>query len=378
VTRSGRAGGLRLIACLILGLSGLAVPASVLAARKWTLVASPTSFPAGTSTAVTLTVQNVGSSSGGDEITCVRVAIPTAFAVTSASVVSVKGVTDAASHGWVVVTGSATGQTIATFKNPSDKNPLVGLPIGDRAVFRIVGAATASGSLTWTSIAADKPGGATSTSCGSGTFATISLTFSVGGAATPTPTPTPTPTRTPIPAPSATPKPTPTPTPVPPTASPASTSTPGAPAPSDDPATPSGSAAPSPPASRRDGDAVAPPMTSTPTPGPGGPGTGGQAPGAADGVDVSVPRHAPGDGREVVGGLNATVRTALIEMGLVGWTIPAVALGIPGLLVVVVVALQLVGGMAWLPVARRLLSRASPEPAHGRSDLTRTRRRPRS
>jgi hypothetical protein len=93
---------------------------------------------------------------------------------------------------------------------------------------------------------------------------------------------------------------------------------------------------------------------------------------------VSVPRHAPGDGREVVGGLNATVRTALIEMGLVGWTIPAVALGIPGLLVVVVVALQLVGGMAWLPVARRLLSRASPEPAHGRSDLTRTRRRPRS
>jgi hypothetical protein len=72
-----------------------------------------------------------------------------------------------------------------------------------------------------------------------------------------------------------------------------------------------------------------------------------------------------------VGGLNATVTTALIDMGLVGWTIPAVALGIPGLLVVAVVALQLVGGMAWLPVARRLLSRPSADRPRQSSARTR-------
>jgi hypothetical protein len=60
-----------------------------------------------------------------------------------------------------------------------------------------------------------------------------------------------------------------------------------------------------------------------------------------------------------VGGLDTAVRTALLDIGLIGWTVPAVALGIPGILVVIVVVLQLVGGTLWLPIARRVLSRTS-------------------
>ncbi len=35
------------------------------------------------------------------------------------------------------------------------------------------------------------------------------------------------------------------------------------------------------------------------------------------------------------------------------WQVPALALSVPGLLVVLVVGLQVLGGLAWLPVVRR-------------------------
>ena len=37
------------------------------------------------------------------------------------------------------------------------------------------------------------------------------------------------------------------------------------------------------------------------------------------------------------------------------WQVPALALSVPGLLVVLVVGLQVLGGLAWLPVVRRRL-----------------------
>ena len=61
----------------------------------------------------------------------------------------------------------------------------------------------------------------------------------------------------------------------------------------------------------------------------------------------------------MIAGLDATVQSAFLDIGLVGWTVPALALSVPGILVLIVVALQLIGGAAWLPVARRLLSRAT-------------------
>ena len=126
-------------------------PTAVLAARAWTLAASPTGIQAGVQTAITLTVQNVGGNGGGDEITCVMVDVPSSFSMSSFGVISVKGVTSAATHGWQAYSSSSGGTTRIAFKNPPDKNPLVGLPTGDSAIFRISGTASTAGTLSWTS-----------------------------------------------------------------------------------------------------------------------------------------------------------------------------------------------------------------------------------
>jgi hypothetical protein len=46
----------------------------------------------------------------------------------------------------------------------------------------------------------------------------------------------------------------------------------------------------------------------------------------------------------------------VVQLGLAAWTVPAAAVGVPGLLVVIAVLFQLAGGVAWVPVARRSLS----------------------
>lgn len=380
--RRGRRQRTGLVA-LVGGTLLLALPATVLAARAWTLTASPSTLSEGQQAAVTLTVTNTGTDSGGDELTCVRISIPASFSVASATIVSVKGVTSAATHGWTVVASS----TVVTFKNPSDKNPLVGPPIGDSAVFRISGTASSPGAMTWTASGADKPGGATSTSCGSGTFPTKTLTFNVDPSATPAPTPTATPRPTPIPTPAPTPAPTPRPTPTP-----APTLTP-APSPSRTPqptvrpsptatSTPSVTPVPVPSASASGPPPSASPSGAAhPSVAPGGPptlGSGGGTPSAAPGagdttggsggrtdqgggppVDPLVipPASSSGGAATTAEGLDTTASDALLNLGLLGWTVPALALSVPGILVVIVVALQLVGGVAWLPVARRILSR---------------------
>jgi hypothetical protein len=102
--------------------------------------------------------ENIGGNGGGDEITCVQVDVPSSFAVSGVAIVSVKGQTSPAVHRWQATTGSVGGVTRATFKNPTDDNPLVGLPAGDAAVFRITGTASGAGLLTLTGHAFDKPG----------------------------------------------------------------------------------------------------------------------------------------------------------------------------------------------------------------------------
>ena len=104
---------------------------------------------------MTLTAENVGDDGGGSEITCVKVDIPAAFSIEAITIVSVKGETSAASHGWKVVSSAASGVTHIAFKNPTDTNPLVGLPsAGDKAVFRVTGTASSGGTMTWTGVAA--------------------------------------------------------------------------------------------------------------------------------------------------------------------------------------------------------------------------------
>jgi len=400
----------------------LLVPATVLASlRQMTIDASPTSLASGNQVAVTLNVQNTGDSGGGQEIGCIRLSIPGSFAVTGASVVSVKGVTVALVHGWVAIV-SGSSPTIVTFKEPKDLNVLVGLPIGDRAVFRISGTPSGSGSMSWTATAYDHPTlGTTDPTCGSGAFLPQTLLFSVsGGAPTPTPTPPPTPPPTPLPTPAPTPVPTPAPTPVPtpaptsaptatpqpttrPTATPAPTSgaTPS-PVPTSGPsgssppgptptpaatATPVPSSAPSelPGWSGEPSESPMPPSTPSATPAP-VPGSAGQPPtsggstgdgsptavtgnggagapgngavaqgGPIDGSQVQVAGQAadPGAQPPEIHGMNTAITTAFMQLGLASWSVPAAVVGVPGLLVLLVVGLQMIGGAAWLPVAWR-------------------------
>jgi hypothetical protein len=58
----------------------------------------------------------------------------------------------------------------------------------------------------------------------------------------------------------------------------------------------------------------------------------------------------------LITGIDTAVTSVFVQLGLGAWTVPAVALGVPGFLVVLVVLLQLAGGAAWLPIARRALA----------------------
>jgi hypothetical protein len=44
---------------------------------------------------------------------------------------------------------------------------------------------------------------------------------------------------------------------------------------------------------------------------------------------------------------------ALGALGAFGWAVPGLVISVPGLLILLVVAAQVAGGLAWLPIARR-------------------------
>ena len=377
----------------------LSVPQHALAARLWTLVGSPLTASMGVQTSVTLDVQNIGGDGGGDEIGCVQIDVPSSFSIASVAVVSVKGQTSAAVHGWQASTAPIAGGVRATFQNPADDNVLVGLPAGHRAVFRISGTPGSLGIVTWTGRAHDKPGSGDD-DCGSGTFPTLSVALTVAlppllPTPTPTPAPTPTPTPTPAPTPAPTPRPTPAPTPRPtPAPTPVSTSPlptlplPTLPTftlppllPTPTPATtarpsasvdPGGGASPSAAPTRPpDGSAVSPSPGSSSAPPPGGtvggvpgpggpagaPGAGGGAPGAGGGSGGGSDADGPvfligGDGPEAI---VPVVGAEFAGFEGIDWAVPALTLTVPGLLLMLAVLAQLTMGAIWLPVARRWL-----------------------
>ena len=189
--------------------------------------------------------------------------------------------------------------------------------------------------------------------------------------ATPTPPPTPTPSPKPTPAPTPTPSPRPTPTPRPtlplptlalPSILPTARPTPPSPSPSSKPS-PTASATPTP--------SPTPAPTEPPTAGAGwgpgsgsGPGSGGPA-GPAGTPGAPAPTPAPTDGRAFAipgqGDIDRLEQDApVIDAGSLvfsgfEWQVPGLLLSVPGLLLVVAVAFQLAGGLAWLPVVRRRL-----------------------
>ncbi len=201
---------------------------------------------------------------------------------------------------------------------------------------------------------------------GLATSSVATVTISVSAAATPMPTPTPPPgpTATPSPTPTAVPTTVPSPTPAtspPPIATPGpSGASPPAPTPTPSvrlrPSSTPGPAGGSPAATPAVGSELpSPGRGSTGTTGSSGgsPGGGGSpnAPSARDpgGLQVDGPPSGAGalDPIDVVGALGLG--------SLLDWAVPALVLTVPGLLLVLAVLAQMLGGLVWLPLVRRWL-----------------------
>jgi hypothetical protein len=223
---------------------------------------------------------------------------------------------------------------------------------------------------------------------GLGWSTTVTVTIDVRPVGGPSPTPVPTATPTPRPTPTPTPRPTlplptlplpslplpslplptlplptllPTPAPThaptsPPTTSPAPTPT-LAPGSSSVPtARPTGTAGGAPASSVP----AAPTPATSPSvaPTPAGPAGGGTTTGGGPGSGGQQP---PTDQGLVVGKVQAPPIDDLVDVNVVGldglieWAVPSLALGVPGLLLILAVLAQAIVGTLWLPVIRRWL-----------------------
>ena len=210
--------------------------------------------------------------------------------------------------------------------------------------------------------------------------ATANVSIVVGPAPTPTPNPTPAPTPTPTPTPAPTPRPTPTPLPsllpplptiVPtlpplPTVPPLPTISPGpTPTPTPQPSagttpgpTPTGPASSATPTTDPTGSGASPSPTTAggagsignPTAGP-GTGAGGastDASGTGGGRTFEL-------GTQGSGPLISLVDAGFVGLGDLDWAVPALALSVPGFLLIIAVLAQVTAGAFWLPFVRRWL-----------------------
>ena len=316
----------------------LAATPVLAALRAWTLDTSRDTVTVGVATNVDLTVTNVGSGGGGEEIGCVTVLIPGAFSIGSVSVVSVP-----AKYAWQASTSGASGSS-ELVKFQSKGGRLVGGTKQEQGVFRIRVTATSAGARTWTATAYNDK------NCSGGVFPSFDRTITaVSAAPTPTPTPAPTPAPTPPPKPKPTPAPKPKPTAAP-TPRPTPTATPRP--------TPRPSARPTPVPTLLATAAPTPVATPPPDPRP-----------------TSKPRATPAPEGPIAGpsvGPDSSVRPRLlrieqdddepIDLSLaagagvgigIAWVVPSLVLTLPGLLLVLVILAQAMGGLLWLPIVRR-------------------------
>jgi hypothetical protein len=345
--RRGRSisSALALAAVVALSLPATASAESIL----WSMTASPLATTTGAATTFTLTATNedpLAALLSSSEIGCVEVTLPANFSVSGASVTGSN-----AGGSWHV--DSVVGNRVRVHVNSGgDRLELLGW-----VQFQVTASASSTGSLTWAGRAYrdDNCGG-------SGALLGVPpIVVVTGPTITPTPLPTPVPTPTPTPRPSPTPTATPTPAlplpslplpslPVPVIATPpASTATPsaggGEPASSPRPsATPAINATPS--ATGSTGAGGVPP-TVTPPGGPGGAG-GGQDPNR-QAIDPGTPsvvfERSDGD---------VQIVNVSVLAGIAIYAVPAAALALPGVLILVWLALQTLGALAWIPAVRRL------------------------
>jgi hypothetical protein len=310
----------------------MAMPTAA-AAPVWSLTRSASTI-VGPSTKVVLTVTNIGPAGANYAIGCVRISIPGAVDVTA---VSTNGGTSG--HTWVSsMSGSSPTVVEATAETNNDW--LEGGTVQDSIKIDVTAKPVTVGSSTWTANVYR------TRNCTSPSDTAKSLVFVVAGA--PSPTPAPTPTSTPRPTPAPTPPPTPKPTP----------------APTPRPTQPLGSSPTPPP--QPTSPAVVPSATPVPPAAP------SASPSGSPVVLLSTPRASPSGGAVpavvgggpgakdtfALGGTESTQIGAMIQrldaLGLgIEWGIPAVITGVPGLLIVLIVLAQSLGGSAWLPLVRR-------------------------
>jgi hypothetical protein len=291
------------------------------AVRTWTLTRSPASITAGTRTAVTLVVTDTGGAGATSQLGCLTVAIPAGFSVSSASVTAAP-----AGKSWSA-TVSGSGPATVTARAATDKSRLVGGAKRDSVTVRVVVTGRTRGTFAWTGTAYSERG------CSKTLGGSQRLTISVAAAPTPRPTaaPTPRPTAKATPRPTASIRPATTASPAPATASPTPGSTPS----------PTPTVTPRPgrsPTARPTPDATATPVT------PAGPLGGGPPP-----DEFTVGGSGPAAG-EISVGLGNLGPFASFE-----WLVPSAVLAVPGLLLLIAVAAQVAGGIAWVPVSRRVL-----------------------
>jgi hypothetical protein len=332
---------LRRLGALFVGcVVALAVPASVSAeSLLWTLTASPLTATTGTPTTFALTATNTDPAAGvlsDSRIGCINLDVPANFVIANAEVTGSN-----AGGGWHI--DSITGNRIKIHSDSGgDRLRFLG-----RVDFTVTATATSTGSLTWAARAySDQQCGGTGALLG---VPPIVVVTDPTVTPTPRPTPVPTPTPTPIlpmplpslPVPSvglppigatATPSPSPTLRSGAPTPRATATATPDVPRPAESAAT---------------GGAVV----------PGTPPSGGQGP-AAPAAPTS--EQAGADAPRVdfdPAELDIDFESAGLLDGTTVWLVPTATFAIPALLLLLFVALQAVGALAWVPAVRRLSGR---------------------
>ena len=347
-------------------LIALGSPVVAQAALLWTLVASPLTVSTGSSTNFSLTATTLDVLS---PIRCIEVEVPRNFDVEGSGAAAGWTTSIAGSSGNRVRVSSATG--IGGLLNPLS------------TTFSIRARALSVGQLEWPANAFSRQ------DCGgSGSLLSVPPLVLVTGP-TLTPTPVPTPAPTPTVAPTAAPTPTPTPVlpslplplpslPLPlasidtqPTPPPIPGATPrSTPRPTSTPAVngqdPSRSQAPgATPAATPLGAQGSSEEGSTAIP----------SPSNADGFPAAVPTISgagpvngnPAEAPPRVGFEADEVELGLGTLGLmevaIVWIVPAATIAGPGLLLLIVVALQTTGALAWVPAVRRLRGDDEPIPA---------------
>ncbi|HEX5579787.1 MAG TPA: hypothetical protein VFY43_08990 [Candidatus Limnocylindria bacterium] len=313
-----------------------AMPQAAAALPVWSFVMTPLTVTVGQATVFTMTATNVA---GPDDLGCVRVTVPSSFTINAVG-------DPAATNGedWQATLNSSTVWVQSLSGGGR-------LEVGDSVTFPVTATPTVAGVTSWANRAQRHQDCSGVSEFGAPVQVVALPTIVATPAPTIQPTPTPRPTPTPIPLPSLPGSLLPLPSLLPSSSS-APTARPSAQPtalPSDRPATASPAAS----------ESASPTSPSGGSASPTSPGSGGGQPPST----APPPRILPAGAAPVL--IGGDVLTVLD--GFDTWSVPAAVVSVPGLLVVLWVALQTAGALAWVPAVRRLRGDRQARAEQGRA-----------